>query len=211
MAKGLARQYFSRYWENLRINFKSNITRGLNVEDDILQLPVIQISQQTVKAAESRAEDRLKMFRVLNEFKKTSLNLELFLCLSSDRQKPGGLPEGPQLTNNKQTQRTEEETFSHLQQASSHAPSLCCTPLVMEVRYLTNQRYLRDHNGSPSECPDSNVTHSDSLRSCGTFCLPIRVQQNVSIKRPEPRSAPCCSDKTQLSCCTEVNRFITCV
>lgn len=70
MAKGLARQYFSRYWENLRINFKSNITRGLNVEDDILQLPVIQISQQTVKAAESRAEDRLKMFRVLNEFKK---------------------------------------------------------------------------------------------------------------------------------------------
>lgn len=149
VAKGLAQQYFSRYWENLRINFKSNITRGLNVEDDILQLPVIQISQQTVKAAESRAEDGLKMFRVLNEFKKTSLNLELFLCLSSDRQKPGGLPEGPQLTNNKQTQRTEEETFSHLQQASSHAPSLCCTPPVMEVRYLTNQRYLCDHNGSP--------------------------------------------------------------
>lgn len=143
--------------------------------------------------------------------KKTSLNLELFLCLSSDRQKPGGLPEGPQLTNNKQTQRTEEETFSDLQQASSHAPSLCCTPPVMEVRYLTNQRYLRDHNGSPWECPDSNVTHSDSLRSCGTFCLPIRVQQNVSIKHPEPRSAPCCSDKTQMSCCTEVNRFITCI
>lgn len=62
VAKGLARQYFSRYWENLRINFKSNITRGLNVEDDILQLPVIQISQQTVKAAESRGEDGLKMF-----------------------------------------------------------------------------------------------------------------------------------------------------
>lgn len=50
--------------------------------------------------------------------KKTSLNLELFLCLSSDRQKPGGLPEGPQLTNNKQTQRTEEETFS------KHLPTL---------------------------------------------------------------------------------------